>query len=522
MSHAIRLALSLLLLPLSAKAATITVTTTADNELADGLCSLREAILSANNNDAVGGCTAGTAGFDTIAFNIPGAGPHTITTATQLPQITQQVLIDGLTQPGATCNAWPPTLKIELTRSPAVAQSGLTLGNTSAGSTIRGLVINGYDDAAGDNFRAAIRVFSNDNHISCNFIGTNVDGTQARPNLRGIDINSVSNNLVGSDGSVTFPLRRNLISANAFGQINTRGVGPSNNLIAGNYIGTDVTGNVSLGGDSGVSIGGNPTAARGNIVGYDGIGDPARMRNIISGLNGSSAHGVTMVVGAEENRISGNWIGLAADGTTPLGNSGDGVSLGTNASVQRNLIGWDGAAPFEASANVIVANRIGIDVNGINGTDNQAIVGNLIGIAPSGIVMGNTLGGIQLSYGGDALVAANHVVGNPYGIRLFGSGSGRVNSVFLNGVATLPGGVVLSSTENCITGNAQGVVLLVQGGATQLPATFETNWWGTAAGPNVPGSDTVSAGIDVDPFRVTRGLGCIREFVFSDGFEPSA
>lgn len=522
MSHPFRLALALLLLPLATEAATITVTSTADTELNDGACTLREAIIAANLNAPTGGCAAGTSGFDTIVFGIPGAGPHTITTLTQLPAIAEATFIDGLSQPGANCDAWPPTLRIELTRAAGAAQSGLTLATTSSGSTIRGMVINGYDLAEGDNFRAAIRVFSNNNQIGCNLIGTNIDGTQARPNLRGIDINSASGNLVGSDGSVTFPLRRNVISANAFGQISTRGLGPSNNRIAGNFIGTDVTGNVSLGGGTGVSINGNPTAARNNIVGYDGVGDPARMRNVISGLSGSGTAAVSMVVGAEENRVSGNWIGLGADGTTLLGNPGEGVSLGSNASVQRNLVGWDGAAPFEPSGNVIVGNRIGVDVNGINGTDNQAIVGNLIGIAPDGTVMGNTLGGIQMSYGADALVAANHIAGNPYAIRLFASGSGRVNGVFLNNVATLPGGTVLSSVENCITGNAQGVITAVSSGATEVPSTFEQNWWGTPAGPNQPGSDTASVSVDADPFKITRGQGCSRLFLFSDGFEPSA
>ncbi len=41
------------------------------------------------------------AALDTIAFNIPGAGVHTITPLTGLPQITDPVIIDGYTQPGS-------------------------------------------------------------------------------------------------------------------------------------------------------------------------------------------------------------------------------------------------------------------------------------------------------------------------------------------------------------------------------------------------------------------------------------
>src|SRR5438105_1177721 len=73
-----------------AHAATFTVINTADS----GAGSLRQAITDAN----------GTAGADMIAFNIPGAGVHTITPLTTLPPITHPVTIDGETQPGASAN----------------------------------------------------------------------------------------------------------------------------------------------------------------------------------------------------------------------------------------------------------------------------------------------------------------------------------------------------------------------------------------------------------------------------------
>jgi hypothetical protein len=46
----------------------------------------------------------GSGGLDTINFNIPGTGVHTITLASDLPTITDPVIIDGYTQPGATQN----------------------------------------------------------------------------------------------------------------------------------------------------------------------------------------------------------------------------------------------------------------------------------------------------------------------------------------------------------------------------------------------------------------------------------
>jgi len=77
--------LALLLLALLtpvATAATITVTSTADTSAADGLCSLREAIIAANTDNAVDGCAAGN-GEDVIAFgaSLPSPAVFVLTEA---------------------------------------------------------------------------------------------------------------------------------------------------------------------------------------------------------------------------------------------------------------------------------------------------------------------------------------------------------------------------------------------------------------------------------------------------------
>ena len=65
-----------------------TVTSTDDS----GRETLRQAILDANHS-------ANLSEADTIAFDIPGAGPHTIQPLTALPTITDPVVVDGYTQP---------------------------------------------------------------------------------------------------------------------------------------------------------------------------------------------------------------------------------------------------------------------------------------------------------------------------------------------------------------------------------------------------------------------------------------
>ena len=87
--------------------------------------SFRQAIEDANS----------TEGHDVIAFNIPGAGPHTISVlGTALPMITGPVTIDGLSQPGSS----PNSPRIVVTRDadlPGV--NGLQLAGEN--SVVRGL-----------------------------------------------------------------------------------------------------------------------------------------------------------------------------------------------------------------------------------------------------------------------------------------------------------------------------------------------------------------------------------------------
>src|SRR5215467_9192063 len=134
-----------------------TVTNTNDS----GAGSLRQAILDAN-----------TMGGGTIAFNISGAGVHTISPLTALPAITKTVTIDGYTQPGSSANINPPTqgikavILIELSGAMAPLGSnfsGLTLNADNC--TVRGLVINSFQ-------HDAIDALSNGNVITGNFVGT--------------------------------------------------------------------------------------------------------------------------------------------------------------------------------------------------------------------------------------------------------------------------------------------------------------------------------------------------------------
>lgn len=391
--------------PTSVQAATYIVTNTNDS----GAGSLRQAILDANAN----------AGPDTISFSIPGAGVHTITPATALPSITGPVVIDGLSQTGASCDSWPPTLLIEIDGSSAGSTAnGLRFQAGSSGSSVIGLVINSFA-------RDGILLETGTNTIACNFLGTDPSGTADRGNIwSGVAISNGSSNTVGgTSGSV-----RNLISGN-----NLRGVSitslASSNLIQGNYIGTDVSGAVAVGNSYGVYIRDAPS----NTIG----GTTEGARNIVSG---NTNLGITIQGGSSTgNVVQGNLIGTDAGGTGALGNgtvgnfsnvniqdSASGNTIGGSLEGARNIIAggyWDGVRIYSANGNTVQGNYIG---TGVSGTEE----------------IGNSRCGVSLT--------------DSFGNQIGGVLSGEPNLIANNGTghATGDGVCVVSGTGNRISRNS--------------------------------------------------------------------
>lgn len=512
----------------------ITVTDAGDGDIDDGACTLREAIVAANTHSSYHGCVlsspaAGTTTY--IDFDI--AGPADIQVASALPEIAVPVIIDGLSQPDADCTQWPPTLNVVLSDPSNGNYDGLVLGAGSSGSTIRGLVINGFDNSSTDNFTAAISIETAYNHVECNFIGTDVTGTTAVPNLRGVDLVSTQpgggddtahDNVIGSDGTALPYIARNLISANDYGQIDTRGYAPFNNRISGNYVGTNVTGTASLTTNSssdGVDIGGGNAPAYGNFVGWDGQGDPALMRNVISGISSPYYGGVTLEVGAYDNRIAGNYIGTDPSGTLAVPNA-VGIMIGSNANVYHNLIGNDGTQDATSARNVISGNSFaGVEFNGANGTYDNALIGNFIGVDATGKnLLGNGSYGLSINFASvNTLVARNWIAGSPTAIRFFAIGGvgGNSTATFINNAdgtnTALP---MLDSTDNCVI--ATTGVLEDPQGSNVPPTTFAGNWWGVSTGPNTPGGGNVDGAVTTTPFLHEPATPC-SDVIFADGFE---
>jgi len=145
------------------------------------------------------------------------------------------------------------------------------------------------------------------NVITGNYIGTDVTGSLALGNgNHGIMIQRSADNTIGG----LTPGERNVISGNEAAGVRIEHPESRGNVVIGNYIGTDASGTVALGGNphSGVAIDWGATQ---NRIGGLGEGE----RNIISGNEGY-ADGVSIRrAGTEQNLVLGNYIGLDASGT---------------------------------------------------------------------------------------------------------------------------------------------------------------------------------------------------------------
>ncbi len=186
----------------------------------------------------------------------------------------------------------------------------------------------------------------------------------------------------------------------------------SGDQVEGCYVGTDASGAVAVPNFFGLLV-----VAAGATIGGTAAGDA----NVISGNadEGIDLDGADCVV-------EGNEIGTDASGTVAVGNSGDGIFVGWNATIggtassDANVIsGNAGDGIFiEASDCLVEGNKIGTDAGGTAAVPNIGsgiylvlATGATIGGTASGdanVISGNEYGGIDID-GTDCLVAGNKI-----------------------------------------------------------------------------------------------------------------
>ncbi|MFO0888050.1 MAG: right-handed parallel beta-helix repeat-containing protein, partial [Isosphaeraceae bacterium] len=296
---------------------------------------------------------------------------------------------------------------------------------------------------------------ANQQQILGNRIGTNAAGTQAIGNgLSGITLNQSSGNTINA----------NVLSGNGVLPIGGVGLiavaGSNNNLIQGNRVGTDLAGTRALPN----SGGGLFIASVGNTIGGAGAG----ARNILSGNQGNGL----VLSNNSGNSILNNFVGIASDGATPLGNSVDGLALNNSTG---NVI----------SGNVVSGNGVNLDGVGINlqnNSRNNTIAGNRVGTNAAGdAAVRNALHGIFLGNG-----SVNNTIGGP----------NAADRNIISGNGSFPVADLLT----------QGSVGVFISGAGSTGNVIAGNFIGTSADGNQPlTSSVIGVLIDQSPGNIVRG-----------------
>ncbi|HSH81416.1 MAG TPA: CSLREA domain-containing protein [Herpetosiphonaceae bacterium] len=383
-------------------------------------------------------------GPDTIAFNIGGTGPHTIQLYSQLPSLSDST---------------GPTTINGFTQPGAVPNSHAQLNN------------------------AVMKI---------QVVGKGESGTGT---FSGLPITSAGNRV---RGLVFYRLHRAIWLA---------GSGAYNNVIAGNFIGTNAAGTyystIYSTPANGVHL---RSGVSSNVIGGTAYAD----RNVISG---SASNGVAMFDEATDNNVViNNIVGLKPNGTGRLPNGNHGVDINAAASNnrvggtgtnERNVVSGNGHEGIEIShytstqGNQIVGNFVGTDVtgnnaptyayNGLNGTNYTGV--NLEDGVRNNIVRNNVIGGKGSTRGGAGLTisgsysSGNQVYNNRIGIGLTG-----------NAIANVYSGVLIQTGANrnkigpgnIIAYNPQGV--RVKDSATDYNSITRNRIFGNSG-----------LGIDLDP-----------------------
>jgi Concanavalin A-like lectin/glucanases superfamily/Domain of unknown function (DUF4214)/Right handed beta helix region len=318
----------------------------------------------------------------------------------------------------------------------------LGAGNRIAGNSNTGILITGATTTG--------------NGVLANTIGLDAAGQPlAVPNSSGIVVQQAANhNQIGQTGA------GNVVSgATLYGVILTD-AGTSDNVVQGNFIGTNGAGQVALPNNQGGvliekgaannRLGG---AGQGNVISGNGVLNP-------NGGDPSTIGGVVLTDrGTTGNILEDNLIGTDASGHFALGNLNVGVIIRNGASANQVRRATQGNV---ISGNTTPFGQVG--GNGVVITD-SGTTGNLV----AGNLIGTDIGGTQALGNGQFDPAASQpaAVPTPTGV-----GIAVLNNAASNQIGT-PGGA-----PNVIAGNPSYQVLL-EGTANN---TLVNNYVGTNAG----------------------------------------
>jgi hypothetical protein len=359
------------------------------------------------------------------------------------------------------------------TRFGPVYGYGVLLFNGAAGNQIGGM-LPGDGNVISNNISIGIYIVNSttsDTVVQGNLIGTDVSGTLALGNgLGGVVIGDASGTTVGG----SFFGAGNVISGNGTSGISIGDAGASGNVVEGNKIGTDVTGENALkNADDGVDI---VKGATNNTIGGTDVG----AANVISG-NGWQGVNVSDA-GTSGNAILGNMIGTDLNGELALGNGLAGVFIG---SAHGTVVGGTAVD----AGNVISGNKTsGLSINGV-GASGTVVQGNKIGTdKDGGKALKNADNGVDITngaadntIGGTVANAGNVISGNGWqGVNVYGKGTSD-NKILGNKIGTDIDGKTATGTDGKPLANG-------------LSGVYVTDADGTVIGGAAAGAGNVVSG----------------------------
>jgi parallel beta-helix repeat protein len=475
-----------------------------------GAGSLRAAITSVNS--------APSGQYSGITFSVVGA----ITLASDLPAITNKVIIDGTTAPGYSAGNTTTAPLVAVNFNNAGSGIGFTFNSGSAGSSISALSIYGSKSNGITLNASSITLLSN-------YIGLNLSGAAGGNVSNGIYIAATSiNNVIGSNPKSISGLYSNVISGNTGHGIEI--VGSAGNQIRSNAIGTNPAGTAAIAnGGNGIlvryfavdnTIGGtayynaatgqtnNPTGNKGTVP-IVSIAPP--LGNLISG---NVLNGVLIDDGSELTVLSGNFIGTNYVGTSAIPNTLDGVLIRNannnsligctfedNPFIYYNVLSGNGANGLHVSnsnAILVQANFFGAGANNASMVPNIGH-GILVDGASAGVQVGGVipLGNVSAGNGGDGI----KVSGTASGFTTFNTFGGLY--AFQGAAPNQGNGITIDSTggnnlirTNVFSGNMlNGIKLDGAIGVTVDPNVVGLNTEGTGLLANAPGGGNGRSGI---------------------------
>ena len=520
---------------------------------AAGTCTLRAAIQEANQTDGADVITFNIEGNGNEAGEHviqPGSALPQITESLTIDGSTQPtgiIVVDGSSAGSATglslgsgsAGSSILGLVVRDFSGPGIGVFGDSNSNVIAGNVIHGNgndgiqvqtdgnTIGGVDAELNiiyDNASSGVSLQRDGNTVTNNLIGTS-DGETAAPNGTGIFITGANNSVNG-----------NLVSGNSAAGVWLSNTTAINNKITSNRIGTDfaaaqplpngtaagdlggvviqsgATGNLMQGNiissneDAGILI----SSADGNEVIDNRIGTDlsalfplgnngpgvrllsASSNQIVDNvISGNIGNGV-LIAGGGSNTVESNYIGLTGDGTTALGNSGNGVQIIDSPG---NTIGGE-------SGNVVSGNTgEGIRVDGAEATNNW-IGGNFVGTDSTGMTdvggdavdLGNGASGIYIRR-----APGNQVTGNVV------SGNNGFAGIAICGDSTSCGGGSPDGSDQ--TSNASGNIV-------------QENLVGTTAdGAGALGNNGYGVSIDGAPGTLVPGAGGVGNTIAHNGLD---